>query len=117
MYYKHQLFFCINQRASGKRCCAQGNAEELRDYAKKRLKKLGLHKAGECRANTSSCLDRCELGPVLVIYPEGVWYHYENTHDIDEIIDQHILQGKIVNRLLLPSTPPEVVLAPQDKGI
>jgi (2Fe-2S) ferredoxin len=106
-YYQHQLFFCINRRSAGKRCCAEGNAEALRDYAKQKLKKLGLHSAGFSRANTSSCLGRCDEGPVLVIYPEGVWYHYHSTHDIDEIIEQHIQQGKIVERLLLPASPPE----------
>ncbi|MBS0289104.1 MAG: (2Fe-2S) ferredoxin domain-containing protein [Proteobacteria bacterium] len=107
-YYRYQLFFCINLRASGKQCCAMGNAESLRDYAKKRLKKLGLHRAGECRTNTSSCLGRCDEGPLLVIYPDGIWYHYETEEDIDEIIEQHLLQDKIVTRLLLPSEPPSM---------
>ncbi len=104
-YYQFQLFFCNNLRASGKRCCAVVGANELRDYAKKRLKQLGLHEAGKCRANTCSCLDRCDEGPVLVIYPEGVWYHYDSAQDIDEIIDEHILKGQKVTRLLLPSNP------------
>ncbi len=105
-YYRYQLFFCNNLRASGKRCCAVGGADELRDYAKKRLKQLGIHQKGQCRANTCSCLDRCDEGPVLVIYPEGVWYHYENKLDIDEIIEEHIINGKIVDRLCLLSEPP-----------
>lgn len=106
-YFQYQLFFCTNLRKNGKRCCAQGGAEELREYAKQRLKKLGLHRAGECRTNTCSCLDRCDEGPVLVIYPQGVWYQYKTTQDIDEIIEQHILQGKVVERLLLSPNPPE----------
>jgi (2Fe-2S) ferredoxin len=108
-YYQYQLFFCINQRSAGKRCCAEGNTEALRDYAKQRLKKLGLHSAGLCRANTSSCLGRCDEGPVLVIYPEGVWFQYHTTQDIDEIIEQHIQHGNVVKRLLLPAKPPEDV--------
>lgn len=107
MYYRYQLFFCINMRTSGKRCCALGDAQELRDYAKKRLKQLGLHQAGDCRANTTSCLGRCDEGPVLVIYPEGVWYHYQSKQDIDEIIAQHLMKGLKVTRLLLPDSPPD----------
>ncbi|MGD9591584.1 MAG: ferredoxin [Candidatus Berkiella sp.] len=106
-YYQFHLFFCNNLRASGKRCCGASGANELRDYAKKRLKQLGLHQVGKCRANTCSCLDRCQQGPVLVIYPEGVWYHYESTQDIDEIIEQHVQKGQKVTRLLLASTPSE----------
>ncbi len=104
-YYRYQLFFCNNLRASGKKCCALGEANELRDHAKKRLKKLGIHEKGQCRANTCSCLDRCDEGPVLVIYPEGVWYHYETKADIDEIIEKHIMRGEKVVRLLLSSSP------------
>lgn len=105
-YFQYQLFFCTNLRKSGKRCCAEGNAQALRDYAKQRLKKLGIHRTGGCRANTCSCLDRCEEGPVLVIYPEGVWYTYQSTQDIDEIIEKHILKGEVVERLKLSSEPP-----------
>jgi (2Fe-2S) ferredoxin len=108
-YYQYQLFFCINRRSDGKRCCAAAGAEALRDYAKKKLKQLGLHASGKCRANTSSCLGRCDEGPVLVIYPEGVWYQYQNTADIDEIIEQHLQKGQIVTRLLLSSDPPKMV--------
>jgi (2Fe-2S) ferredoxin len=68
----------------------------LRDYAKKRVKELKLKKV---RVNNAGCLNRCKLGPMLVIYPEGVWYHYETREDIDEIIDSHLLQGEIVERL------------------
>lgn len=80
-----------------------GDAEKLRDYAKQKLKKLGLHGTGQHRINTSGCLGRCEEGPVLVIYPEGVWYSYKTYNDIDEIIEKHLINGQIVDRLLLPS--------------
>jgi (2Fe-2S) ferredoxin len=101
-FYRQHLFFCTNQRASGKRCCAQGDSEVIRQYAKKKLKALGIHCKGEVRANASGCLDRCELGPVLVIYPEGTWYSYKDYKDIDEIIERHVIGGERVDRLLIP---------------
>lgn len=92
-YYEKHIFFCTNQRQSGKRCCAEGGeAERLRQYAKHRLKALGLHGPGQVRVNACGCLDRCEEGPILVIYPEGVWYSYKTHTDIDEIIERHIMQ-------------------------
>ncbi len=103
-YFQRHLFFCTNLRKNGKRCCAAGNAEDLRDYAKQKLKKLGLHGPGQFRVNTAGCLDRCEEGPVLVIYPEGAWYRYSTDKDIDEIIEQHVLNGQKVTRLLLSSS-------------
>jgi (2Fe-2S) ferredoxin len=98
-FYKHHLFFCTNQRDDGEACCASLNARAVRDYAKQRLKEEGLHGPGETRVNLAGCLGRCELGPVLVVYPEEVWYTYVDEEDIDEIIEQHIRQGKVVERL------------------
>lgn len=95
-FYQYHLFFCTNSRDDGKDCCQQHDAQALRDYAKKRVKALKLKKV---RVNTAGCLNRCALGPILVIYPEGVWYHYENESDIDEIIESHLIQGEIVERL------------------
>jgi (2Fe-2S) ferredoxin len=71
----------------------------MRDYAKKRVKELGITGKGKVRVNQAGCLDRCEEGPVLVVYPEEVWYTYVDRQDIDEIIDQHLLHGRIVERL------------------
>lgn len=105
LYYQRHVFFCTNLKTSGKQCCATGDAEKLRDYAKQKLKKLGLHGAGLHRVNTSGCLGRCELGPVLVIYPEGAWYSYKTYNDIDEIIEKHLLKGEIVDRLRLTEAP------------
>ena len=71
----------------------------MRDYAKARIKELGLSGEKQLRINQAGCLDRCEEGPVLVVYPEGVWYTYVDQHDVDEIIDQHLVNGGIVERL------------------
>jgi (2Fe-2S) ferredoxin len=65
---------------------------------KARAKEMGLERV---RVNTSGCLDRCEHGPTMVIYPEGVWYHYETREDVDEILDLHISRGERVERLVI----------------
>jgi len=93
------VFFCINRREDGSACCANRGSQEMRDYAKERLKALGLHGKGKVRVNNAGCLDRCEEGPIIVIYPEGTWYTYMDKRDIDEIIERHLGRGEIVERL------------------
>ncbi len=100
MPFKHHLFFCLNERSNGENCCAQHNAFELFTYAKNRIKELGLSGAGKIRVNKAGCLDACNLGPVMVIYPEGIWYTFIDTDDIEEIIQSHLIKGKFVERLL-----------------
>ena len=100
MPFKHHLFFCLNERSNGENCCAQHNAFELFTYAKNRIKELGLSGAGKIRVNKAGCLDACSLGPVMVIYPEGTWYTFIDTDDIEEIIQSHLIKGKPVERLL-----------------
>lgn len=100
-YYKHHVFFCTNQRDDGRRCCEHAGASELRGYAKARIKELGLSGQGQIRINTAGCLDRCGMGPVIVVYPEEIWYQYQSRQDIDEIIDSHLLNNQIVTRLLI----------------
>lgn len=73
----------------------------MREHAKKKLKKLGIHGKELMRTSTSGCLGRCEDGPVVVIYPDNIWYRYENLADIDEIIERHVVNGVIVERLRL----------------
>jgi (2Fe-2S) ferredoxin len=100
-YYRYHVFFCTNLRSDGSACCQRFNAQALRDYAKKRSKALDIAGAGGVRINTAGCLDRCAEGPVLVVYPDDVWYSYVDREDIDEIIDQHLVNGQIVERLLI----------------
>ena len=100
-YYKHHVFFCTNQRDDGRRCCEHGGASKLRAYAKAKIKALGISGKDQVRINTAGCLDRCGAGPVIVVYPEEVWYRYENEADIDEIIEQHLLNNQVVRRLLV----------------
>jgi len=66
--YNHHVFFCTHERNDGKAFCEQHNASELRAYAKQRVKELNLKKV---RINNAGCLNRCGVGPVMVIYPEG----------------------------------------------
>jgi len=94
--YKYHLFFCTHQRDDGRACCQQHDAQSLRNYAKQQVKDLKLKKV---RVNNAGCLNRCALGPMLVIYPQGTWYHYETESDIDEIIQSHLVNDIIVERL------------------
>jgi (2Fe-2S) ferredoxin len=98
MFYQSHIFCCTNQRAPGHKrgCCAEKGAEKLRNYMKSRAKELGLK---DVRVNGAGCLDRCELGPCIVIYPEGVWYRPTTEADIDEILTVHVQQGGRVERL------------------
>ncbi len=106
-YYQHHLFFCQNQRPNAEPCCGRFAAEKLRDYAKQRCKALGLSDNGRgVRVNSAGCLNRCDQGPVLVIYPEAVWYTYIDQADIDEIIDRHLIGGEIVTRLQVDRPAP-----------
>jgi (2Fe-2S) ferredoxin len=98
-YYKYHVFFCVNRREDGRECCADKGSAALRDYAKQRVKDLGLAGKGGVRINQAGCLDRCEEGPVIVIYPEGVWYTYVDEEDVDEIIEEHLRHGRVVERL------------------
>jgi (2Fe-2S) ferredoxin len=101
-YYEKHVFFCLNQREEGRPCCnAAGGAQAMQEYAKKRVKALDLNGAGKCRINKAGCLDRCEEGPLLVVYPQGTWYTYVDKHDIDEIIEVDIVGGEVVERLRL----------------
>lgn len=71
----------------------------MRDYAKKKIKGLKLSGPGKCRVNSAGCMDRCSEGPVIAVYPEGVWYTYVDKDDIDEIVDEHLVHGRVVQRL------------------
>ena len=99
-FYRAHVFFCTNVRPEGHKrgCCSSKGSVPLRDYAKARAKELGLTGV---RVNSAGCLDRCELGPTLVIYPEGVWYTYRSPEDVDEILQTHLVAGGRVPRLML----------------
>ena len=104
-YFKRHIFFCLNDRSNGENCCAQHNAQAAFDHCKQRVKALGLAGPGQVRVNKAGCLDRCSGGPVAVVYPEGTWYTYVDSSDIDEIVERHLQKGEVVERLL---TPPQL---------
>ena len=103
-YFKHHVFFCCNQRPDGEACCNALGASDAQTYAKDRIGQLKLKGQGKVRINKAGCLDRCDEGPVIVVYPEAVWYTFVDNADIDEIVESHLKNGKIVERLLVPAT-------------
>jgi (2Fe-2S) ferredoxin len=105
LFYKRHIFMCTNVRPEGhpRGCCtaraaSAGGVEKLRGYMREKAKTLGIE---NIRCNAAGCLDRCEFGPNMVIYPEGVWYRYESTEDLDEILQKHLIEGGRVERLML----------------
>jgi (2Fe-2S) ferredoxin len=100
-YYERHVFFCLNQREGGEACCARHAAQDAFEHCKSRVKAEGLAGPGRVRVNRAGCLDRCAGGPVVVVYPEAVWYSYVDRHDIDEIVESHLKHGRVVERLLL----------------
>ena len=99
--YTYHVFFCCNQREAPAPCCNNHGAEDMLAYAKERVAALRLAGPGRVRINKAGCLGQCLDGPVIVIYPEGVWYRYANRDDIDEIITEHLQNGHPVERLKL----------------
>ncbi len=101
-YFRCHVFCCTNHRPAGdpRGCCAEKGSAKLRNYMKARAKEMGL---GDVRINTAGCLDRCEHGPSVLIYPEGIWYTVRSPADVDEILETHVQGGGRVERLLMPS--------------
>jgi (2Fe-2S) ferredoxin len=98
-FYRYHVFICCNQRAPGEGCCNDLGASKLLGYMKDRVKALGLAGEGQIRVNKAGCLGRCDAGPALVIYPDETWYTFIDEQDIDDIVDQHLLKGQVVERL------------------
>jgi (2Fe-2S) ferredoxin len=100
LFYRRHVFCCTNERPEGhpRGCCKGKGSDRLRNYMKARAKELGLT---DVRINAAGCLDRCELGPSMVIYPEGVWYTVRTPEDVDEILAVHVIGGGRVPRLMM----------------
>jgi len=98
-YYKHHVFICTNQRQDGRACCEDHKASELRAYLKARVKEEGLAGPQGVRVNNAGCLDRCALGPVMVVYPNETWYRFTSKKDLEEILDSHLRNDKKVQHL------------------
>ena len=100
LFYERHVFFCTNERPDGhpRGCCKAKGSVKIRNYMKARAKELGLKRI---RINNAGCLDRCEQGPAVVIYPEGIWYKCETNEDADRILVAHLRDGGRVNDLML----------------
>ena len=100
--FERHIFTCINQRPdeSPKGCCAARGGSEVAAALKERLYARGFKRI--VRANKAYCLDQCAFGVVLVVYPEQVWYGHVTLADVDEIIEEHIVNGRVVERLRIP---------------
>jgi (2Fe-2S) ferredoxin len=99
--YKRHVFVCLNERdpADARGCCKQRGSEQIFKALKEGTAKAGLQ--GDVRVNRAGCLDHCEYGPSVVIYPEAVWYHVPTVEDAEEIVREHVVGGRVVERLLM----------------
>jgi (2Fe-2S) ferredoxin len=103
--FERHIFICTNQRPEGhlRGCCNPSGEGDLHRAFKAKLSERGIPNT-KVRANKAGCLDQCELGPTVVVYPEAVWYGHVAPADVDEIIDSHIVGGKPVQRLIIPDS-------------
>ncbi|MEE9447172.1 MAG: (2Fe-2S) ferredoxin domain-containing protein [Arenicellales bacterium] len=102
-YYKYHAFVCTNQRKE-LMACSDFDSQNMRDYLKQEMKRRDLYGEGKVRIGQAGCLGRCLSGPVMVVYPQGVWYTFVDQDDIDEIIESHFVNDQVVERLLIDPT-------------
>ncbi len=103
MSYYQKIFLSVpTKKMKAKQCCAVTGGEDYFKYLKTQLVTLGIHGPDKIRLSQSGCLGRCAVGPCLVIYPEGTWYTYSSFADLDAIVENHLIAGKIVEKCLLP---------------
>lgn len=100
LFYETHILCCCNQRPEGhpRSCCADRGGRRFMEAISRRIEASGLTNVTVTEAG---CMERCELGPTMVIYPDAVWYSYENEDDVEEIIEHHLKGGKPVERLVL----------------
>jgi (2Fe-2S) ferredoxin len=102
-YYQRHIFFCLNERNNGEPAAPTTTRRPRSTAASPRSRRPGLAGPGKVRVNKAGCLDRCAGGPIAVVYPEAVWYTYVDKDDIDEIVESHLKNGQVVERLLTPA--------------
>lgn len=100
-FQKH-IFICNNERKADdpRGCCVGRGSLDLLDYAKTRVHEMGLK--GKVRVNKAGCLDACQYGPALVVYPDDVWYSPQSREEMEEILQEHILNDRVVERIKIP---------------
>jgi (2Fe-2S) ferredoxin len=103
--FDRHVFVCTNERAADhpRGCCKAKDGIAVRDRLKQELTARGMSKI--IRANNAGCLDQCEFGVSIVVYPEQVWYGGVTVDDVVEIVESHLIEGKVVSRLLMPDQP------------
>lgn len=102
--FEHHLFICTNERdeSAPRPSCLPKGSKKLKSAFKDAIKDAGLRH--QVRANEAGCLDQCEHGPVVVVYPEAVWYGKVHVEDVEEIVQEHLVKGRPVERLRLPES-------------
>ena len=102
--FERHIFICTNERKADdpRSCCTARGSEAIREFFKSEVKRLGLKNT--VRANAAGCLDHCEFGPVVVVYPEAIWYRVPTLEDAREILERHIVGGEVVERLAIYQT-------------
>lgn len=100
--FTHHIFICTNRREPGhsRGCCDSDGDEALKDAFKKEVKRRNLK--GLVRANSAGCLDQCELGPTVVIYPQAIWYGGVKLSDVPRIVEETIVNDRVVEELRIP---------------
>jgi len=100
--FQRHVFVCTNERAADnpRGCCKAKNSEELLNALKSEARKAGMK---NIRIQKAGCLDICEAGAAMVVYPEGTWYGHVQVADAEEIVKSHLQEGKPVERLKLSS--------------
>lgn len=99
--FTHHIFVCCNQRAPGHRrgCCDPEGSEALRNAFKAEVKSRNLGPV--VRANKAGCLEQCEHGPTVAIYPQGIFYGGVTLGDVSRIIEETVVNGRIIEELLI----------------
>jgi (2Fe-2S) ferredoxin len=104
-HFERHIFVCTNERASDhpRGSCKAKGSEAVREELKHAIKQHGLK--GIVRPNSAGCLDQCEHGVSVVVYPEQVWYGGVTVGDVKELVEEHVINGRVVKRLLQADQP------------